>query len=171
MAPKSFGEKEIGEVPATDVKLLVGKKVEVALPEVLGQTPKFYMKMVFKISRVEGNKAFTDFDGCEAAKEQIGRIVRKRLGKVESVNDIITKDNHRLHVKSIYILNRKTNRSVQTKVRALVGNIMEDYGKTATLDDFIKGVSAGVVQHKIKKQLNKVYPVRVAEIARVRTMK
>ena len=171
LAPETFGQKQIGEVPTTDVKLLRGKTIEISLPELLGQTPKFYLKMNFKINKIEGNKAFTIFNGCEIAKEQMYRIVRKRTQKVELVNNIKTKDNWELQVKSVTILNRKTEKSIRTQVRVLVKKALEDFGKTASADDFVRGMSVGVIQHKIKKQINKIYPARTTEITKIEVVK
>ncbi|GAF86521.1 unnamed protein product, partial [marine sediment metagenome] len=39
-----------------------------------------------------------------------------------------------------------------------------------TLDDFVKGVLAGVIQRKIKKRGSSIYPVRFAEFLKIEIM-
>jgi len=126
---------------------------------------------MFKISNIEGNSASTEFDGCEIANDQLNRVVRKGTQNVEVVNDIKTKDNWELQLKSVSILNRKTNRSIQTEVRHAVRKLLEEYCSTMDIDELMKNVGAGVVQFKVKKQLNKIYPVRACEITKVEVVK
>jgi small subunit ribosomal protein S3Ae len=162
-----FNERVLGEIPTTDPKSLVNRVLEVSLADVIGNPSKFYIKFRFKVDRVEGSKAFTTFDGYAVIKEQIFRMVRKRLQKVEVIRDVETKDGWKLHMKAIIMLNRNTDTNLQRKVRLKTMDILTDFTSKTSLDDLIKTISNNILQKNIKKQSSKIYPVRSCEVVRI----
>ena len=101
----------------------------------------------------------------------VSRMSRKGLGKVAVYVDVVTKDNWKIQVSSITILNRRANAEIKAKVNRIVNEIIKDKGSSMTHNDFIKAAIAGVFQVKIKKTASKVYPVRFSEITKIETLK
>ena len=71
ISPKMFGEKVVGETLAVDPKSLVGRKIEVSLMELSRNYSQFYIKLEFRVEKVEGNKAFTTFVGHDIMRERV----------------------------------------------------------------------------------------------------
>jgi ribosomal protein S3AE len=171
LAPEMFSGKQIGEVPATDAKTLVGRNLEVSLPELVGQTQKYYIKVKLKATSLEDGKVKTRFNGMDIAKDQMFRIVRKRTRKTQLVNYIVTKDDWRMKVSTIMTLNRRTNSAVGTRVRAGVDSTLKEFASGKPAEEFMKAVFSGDLQHSLKKSFNKVYPIRFSEISKIEVMK
>jgi small subunit ribosomal protein S3Ae len=164
-----FNENFITETPTTDPKTLMGRNLEVNASELLKQPQKYYMKLLFKINRVDegAKRAYTRFNGFSVSKEHVYRVVRKRIQKVETVTDINTKDNWKLQISAVTILNRNTEVEVQRKIRKHVENFLSQEVGNLNIDDFVKLLTGSVLQVKIKKTGTKIYPVRFSEIIKV----
>ena len=63
IAPKYFDEKEIGKTISAVPEALIGKTVDVSAVELTNDINKYYLKLKFKITSVDGDKAFTQFYG------------------------------------------------------------------------------------------------------------
>ena len=166
-----FGKKQIGETPTTDAKLLPGKVIEVSLPEVGGPGQKFYVKLKFKTDKVEGKSVLTKFHGLSLMNEHMYRIVRKRMQKAELVTYVDTKDGWKLQLTFIAMLNRNTNSSVQNEIRVSSEKSLRDFASKNTIDEFVKAVTAGSIQHSIRKMGNRIYPIRFSEITKIEVKK
>lgn len=61
--PVAFEDKEIGETPAKDADLVIGRTVEVTMRELTGDFSKQYIKLQFEVDNVSVNIANTKFTG------------------------------------------------------------------------------------------------------------
>lgn len=144
--------------------------MEVSMAE-LGDLKKSYIKLRFKVDRIEGHKAFTQFGGLELTKDNLYRLMRKRLQKVETIFDVTTKDQWVLQLTALTILNRTAYTEIQRRVRNNVRSFLTAAATQATLDDFVHAIIDGVPQMQIRKQESKLYPVRFSEIAKIEVRK
>ena len=168
MAPEIFGESFLLETPCTDPKSIIGRNIEVSLSQLISKPSRFDMKLKFVVNNVEGRNAHTRFNGLSASRE---RYIRKGVQKVEIMSDLKTKDGWKMQAKTITVLNRNVHTTVQKKVRAAVNKFLQEFAERSTLDEFIKTVIAGVVQNKIRKLGNKIYPVRISEINKIEVIR
>ncbi len=164
-----FNENFLTETPATDPKSLMGRNVEVNVSELMGNPSKYFMKLIFKIDRIDddGKRAYTRFNGYKVNKEHIYRVVRKRIQKVEHITDVKTKDGWELQISALAILNRNTESEIQRKVRKQIEEFLQSQAKKLGIDDFVKFVVNNVLQMKIRKMCSKTYPVRFSEITKI----
>jgi small subunit ribosomal protein S3Ae len=170
LSPKAFGEKFISETPATDPEYVLGRVLEVGVNEVTGDDNKFYIKLLFKVNNLEGRMAYTVFHGITCMNEHIYRMVRKRTQKVAVIQDVTTADNWKLRMTTLAIMNRKSDTMLQKKMRKFVEKTMNETAAKTDIDDFVTGIISGVTQHKLRKAASKVYPLRFAEISKVRVL-
>ncbi len=171
MAPRELGAKLLGQTPATDPKSLIGRTMEVGVPEITGDNSKYYMKVNVKITKIEGKTCLTSFNGVECTRDHLLRMVRKRNQKVESVVDVVTKDGWVLRVKPWTILNGKPVTKVETKMRHMVSNFFNDYASKNDMSEMVRKILTTEMQMMVKKSGSKIYPVRFSEIARIKVLK
>lgn len=171
LSPESFGGNVIAETPATDPKTLLGRTVEVSVSDLLGQRGKEFQKVRFRIEGVDGRNAHTRFSGYVVVKEFVSRVIRKRLQKIEVIGNVKTKDDWLLQISSVAIMNRNVEKNIQRKVRGWIGGQLTESAGRSGIDEFVKFIMAGTIQHRIKKQGSKIYPVRFFEIAKIEIMK
>ena len=162
-----FGEKVVGETPATNPKTLTGRNIEVSLSDLTDQRGRDFYRVLLAVDRVEGRSAYTRFNGYNALKEHVTRMVRKRSQKIDSIMYLETKDKWRIQVSTVAVLNRNTEVSVRKKVRAHIEKALEEHARKSSMDDFVKSVVSTNLQRSIKKSGTKIYPIRFCEIAKI----
>lgn len=171
MAPEWLGKARVGETPATDVKSVEGRVIEATVSDFTDDKSKYYMRLGLRMGKPEGKDVPTGFHSLYCVAEYVMRLGRKGLGKVPVFVDVETKDGWKLQLSVVVILNRKGNREIKSKARAFVAELLASKAKELSLEEFVKATMAGVFQMKIKKGACKIYPVRLAEITKIETLK
>lgn len=162
VTPKYFGKKVIGESPADDPEKLMGRVIEVSLVELTGEATKYYMKLFFKVNKIEGSRLLTDFFGHDTTRDFIARIVQLRTDRIDTNNIVDLKDG-KIRIKSITITNRRVKRGLEKILRKNISETIKEQLAKMTIDDFLKNMVTGTLQKKIRKQISKKYPLRQFE--------
>lgn len=171
MAPKELGAKLLGQTPTTDPKSLVGRSIEVGVPDITGDNSKYYMKVSVIISNIEGKTCLTSFNGFECMREHLLRMVRKRNQKVENVFDVVTKDGWLLRIKTWAILNGRPASTAANKMRQFTMKFFNEFASKNNMNDMIRKIFTTEIQMRIKKEGSKIYPVRFSEVARIKVLR
>ncbi len=170
-APDWLGGSNVAVTPATDVKSVKGRVIEVSVPDMTGDQSKYYMRIGLKLKEPVEKNVSSIFHKYYCITEYVMRMGRKGLGKVAVYVDADTKDNWKIQVSVMVMLNRRSNASIKVKVNELVNKLITEKAKDLNHSEFVKAVMAGVFQMKIKKAASKIYPVRFTEIIKVETLK
>lgn len=169
VAPEYLGMAEIGETPADDPDKVVNRTVEVTLSELLGdysnQNP--YKKLIFKVYRVAGDKAYTKFHKFELTREYLNSLTRRRTSKIEDVVNIVTKDGYKLRVKSVSFTTKKCKTSQRRAVRAIMREIVTKRSSETNFVQFIQECVLGKIPSDIYKAAKRIYPLRRVEVRKV----
>ena len=80
----NFEDKEIGETPAKDPELLIGRGVEVTMRELTGDFSKQYIKLKFEIDNVAGTVANTKFTGHKTTTDYVRSMIRKGTSRIDA---------------------------------------------------------------------------------------
>jgi len=164
VAPSMFENKVIGETLTADPKQLIGRKIEVSVMDLTNDYSKFYMKVQFQIEKLDGNKAHTKFIGHYCMRERIYRMIQRRIRRVDSIQDVKTKDGKTIRVKTVFILLKRINTSVKDATRRKSRELIDKIAGETDFNDFIKLIIKGELQQKIRKDVSKVYPIGDLEI-------
>lgn len=164
LAPKIFNERELAKTVALDPNSLINRRISVSLMELINDFSKYYMKFIFRIKRVEGEKAFTEFDGSECLQDYISRMVLRRVRRVDTVQDLVTKDGKKIRVKGLTIIPRRVKTAIKKAVRSKVEETIKTEVEGSTLEEFVKKIISDEIKVKILKDARKVHPIRNFEI-------
>ncbi len=171
VAPRIFGEKELGVTAASEPELLVGRTLEVLGSEVTGSLAHLQYLLKFQIVQVVGSQARTEFVGLELERSFMKRLTRRHTSKVEVVFDVTTRDNIKLHVKVDAWTAVRVSRSKRTDMRKIMMEMVEEEAKKREKDELLKEFFAGELMRKIAERLKKIAPIRRVEVARVKVLK
>lgn len=164
IAPKMFDEKEIGTTLTFTPENLVGKTISLSAIELTNDMSKYYLKLNFKITKVEGDRALTAFYGFDCMHDYIARMVVRRVRRIDAVQNLVTKDGVKITVKSLATISKKATSSVEVKFRVFISDIMKNIVENLTLEDFVKRMIANEIKAKVLKEGRRIYPVRNFEI-------
>ncbi|MBI2084130.1 MAG: hypothetical protein HYT70_00750 [Candidatus Aenigmarchaeota archaeon] len=171
VAPKVFGEKDIGKARTAEPQSLVGKRLILNAIELMDDMNKYYVKFKFKIDAVNGTRASTVFDGFECMQDYISRMVLRRIKRIDSVQDLKTQDNVKLRVKGLTVMSKKVRTNVEAKIRKYVVSIVKEEVENSTLEEFISKVMNNEIKNRIIRQGRIIYPVRNFEIRKTEVLK
>ena len=171
MSPGYIVEKALGETPASDPELLPGRVIEMAKLGVLDDMfNDINLKIRFRITAVEGNVCRTEFAGHEVAKEQIRSQIRRNRSKIESIQNVSTKDRARLRVSSIVVTPMRCGTSTQKIVRKTIGDLIKTRAKEQVFTDFAKNMVNGDIAREVREAVNKIFPVVMVDIRKSKVL-
>ena len=171
VAPDIFGNKVIGETLAADPRQLVGRVIDASLMDVSNDYSKFYVKVRLKIENVDGSKALTKLVGHDCMRERVYRMVQRHGRRVDAIQDVTTKDGVKLRVKTVFMLIKRVGTSTKDATRKLVRDKIDEAASKSNFDDLMSAIISGDLQHKVRKEASKVYPVGGIEIRRTELVK
>ena len=164
VAPKLFGEHEIGKTMATDSDRLVGRRISLSLMELTGNYGKFYMKFTFKVKKIDGSNAFVDFDGSEVLHDYISRMILRRVRRIDTVQDLETSDGVKIRVKGLAIISRRIKSSIMGKIRNQIREMLKDQVTNSDFEDFVSKLMSDEIKNRVLQTTRRTYPVRNFEI-------
>jgi len=167
LAPKMFKEKVIGETPTGDSKTLLGRKLDVHMINLIDDLSKYYIKLYFKVDKIEGDKAYTVFDGLECLRDYISRMIRYGITRIDTNQTLKTKDGKSLRVKGIIIVSKKIKKNVEITLKSFVEEKIKKTVEENELDELLERLINDTLKNSIIKEGSKIYPMRAFEIRKV----
>lgn len=167
VAPKIFKEKVIGETPVGDPKTLIGRKVDAYLINLIDDLSKYYLKFYFKVNDIKENKAHTEFAGLECLRDYISRLIRYGIKRIDTIQDLTTKDEKKIRVKTITITSKKMKKNVEAGLKKFVEEKFKKEVESSKLDEFIEKIINDTIKNSIINEGSKIYPIRAFEVRKV----
>ena len=160
LAPKLFGQKEIGESYLASPESAVGRTLKINLKDLTGNVKDQNGYVVFEITKLNGNMLQTTIRGFELTAAFVKRSVRKNTNRLDDYFEFVSKDGKKIAVKSLMITLHKVNRSICSELRRqLRDGLNEDISKNE-FEVFLGNLVSNRVQGGLRKRLAKVYPLR-----------
>lgn len=164
LAPRIFYEQPVGETIAAEPEMVVGRTSRLNLMILTKDIKKQNIDVTFKVKEVKGLKAYTEFFTYEMIPSSIKRLVRKGRERVDDSFLAVTKDGRTVRVKPLIICRNLVARSVTTDIKNATRKMTADILQQIDYDTFIKDIITGKFQRAIKMQMNKIYPIKTADI-------
>lgn len=164
LATESFGRKEIGSTPASDPEELINRISEAYLSNITGDFKLSHIKVFFRINRVEGDKAYTEFEGHEINQDYIRRMVRRRKTRIDSVVDVVTSDGFKLRLKPLIVLDRKVINNIETNIRNEINAFLKEKASSLPLDQLVVYILSPSFANDAYEKIKNIYPTRKIEL-------
>jgi len=164
LATESFGKKEIGSTPASEPGEIIGRISEAYLSNLAGDFKLSHVKVYFRINKVEGDKAYTEFEGHEINQDYIRRLVRRRKTRIDSVIDVVTADGVKIRLKPLIILDRKVIKNVETNIRNAINEFLKEKASSLPLDQLVVYMLSTNYPNDAYEKIKNIYPTRKIEL-------
>ena len=172
LAPDSFNNVHIADIPITDEEKAKGRVIEVTLFDILKGDPSQYQyKLYFQIDKVVGEKATTIFKRYEYAKEFLRSLVRRGSSKINFVIDAKTKDGYVFRIKVIALSHRELNSSRQHALRLIAREIIEKSVPNMTIDEFVQASCYNKINSDIMAATKKIIHLRHVGLEKVKLIR
>lgn len=160
----SFGKKEIGTSLASSPSDMIGRITEASLSDITGDFKQSHIKLFFRITKVEGDRAYTEFDGHEISPDYIRRLIRRRKTRIDSVVDAKTQDEVSLRIKPLIIVDRKIINNVETNIRNQIDQFLKTKALEFPFDQFVVYMVSPQIYTDLYNQIKTIYPAKKIEI-------
>ncbi|MGC8565051.1 MAG: 30S ribosomal protein S3ae [Thermoplasmata archaeon] len=164
LTPESFGLKEIAETPSETPEQLLGRIAETTLYSLNGDIKKEYVKLFFKVMKVDGNQAHTIFIGHDVTQDYIRRLVRRRKSRIDAIFPLATTDGYKIRVKVTAIADRRLNSSLKSAIRKKIIEAVMDKGAKMPFYEFINYMLSENIVQDIEKSVRTVYNIKKIEV-------
>jgi len=172
LAPDSFNNVHIADIPITDEEKAKGRVIEVTLFDILKGDPSQYQyKLNFQIDIVVGEKATTIFKRYEYAKEFLRSLVRRGSSKINFVIDAKTKDGYVFRIKVIALSHRELNSSRKHALRLIAREIIEKSVPNMTIDEFVQASCYNKINSDIMAATKKIIHLRHVGLEKVKLVR
>ncbi len=163
-APRMFNETVIGETPAADPALLVGRTAEVTVQDLTGDFSKMHIKLRFKITEADGHDAKSTFIGHDLTSDYVRRLTRRKKTKTDHVVDVVTSDKYKLRIKTISIADGRIQTSQEEGMRRLLGETLVSMAAEKTLGEMVKAIISGDLSKDTARACRSIMPLKRIEI-------
>jgi len=171
ISPEIFGSKDIGKTTATDIDFIKDRIIVVSAIEVTDDFSKYYLKFNFRVSEMKDEKAYTVFDGFECMRDYISRMVIRHVRRIDTIQDLKTKDGVPIRVKSLAIVSKKMKSSVVKIMRKRIQGLVKDIVEESKLENFLEGVINDQPKIRVLDDIRKIYPVRNFEFRKTEVLR
>ena len=168
--PVIFGDKEIGETPAKDADLLIGRGVEVTMRELTGDFSKQYMKLRFEIDSVAGEVANTRFTGHKTTTDYVRSMIRRGTSRIDASVVVKTKDDYKIKLQVLAVTVRRAKSSQQKYMREVIEQTLKEAATEKTFEDLVKSSVNGKLASEVYHKAKKIYPLKRVEIIKSKVL-
>ena len=162
--PVNFEDKEIGETPAKDPELLIGRGVEVTMRELTGDFSKQYIKLRFEIDNVAGEVANTKFTGHKTTTDYVRSMIRRGTSRIDASAVVTTKDDRKIKLQVLAVTIRRAKSSQQRYMRSVIEDLLREAASEKSFDELVKVCVNGKLASEIYHKAKKIYPLKRVEI-------
>ncbi len=164
ITPESFGSKEIAETPAETPEQVIGRVAETTLYQISGDIKKDYVKLFFKIVKIEGDQAKTIFVGHDVTSDYIRRLVRRRKSRIDAIFPMTTTDGYKIRVKITAIADKRLNSSLKSAIRKKIIEAVQNNGSNLSFYEFVTYMLSEKIVSDIEKNVKPVYNIKKIEV-------
>jgi small subunit ribosomal protein S3Ae len=164
IAPKTFRETVLGETPALEPQLLMGREAKLSLTSVTNDMKKQNISVSFVVQKVQGEKAFTELKSYELAPSFIKRLVRRGRDRIDDTYKIETLDKVKVTIKPFMITSTNVKSSIITLLRKTAATELKRKFENLNYNELVSLLVFGRIHEEVYRMLKRIYPIKNFEI-------
>ncbi len=164
IAPRLFRGQPVGEMHLYIPEQAFGRTMSVNLMNLTGDMKKQNSSIKLEITKGTEGKLYTEIVGYQIMPTAVKRMVRRRVSKIAMSFVSKTNDKKPIRIKPLILTRGTSKKSVQTKIRNTAKEAINEYIKNLRFEDLVREIISHKFQMTFKKQLTKIFPIRVFEI-------
>jgi small subunit ribosomal protein S3Ae len=158
--PRYFGETKVGETPAEDSSIIMGRVYTTTLAQITGDFSQEYLKLYFQVTEIEENTAHTVFKGHEYLRDYLRSLVRRRSTKIDGFFRVTTPDGYKLKIIVTALTQARIKTSQERAIRDVMRDVVEDKAKTLEFGQIVHEMVLGKLASDVYNEARKVTPLR-----------
>jgi small subunit ribosomal protein S3Ae len=168
-APALFQHADLGETVATEPEQVVGRTLEMTMPELSG-TPdagKAHVKLRFRVERIGGDGvAETRFVGHDLTSDYVRRLARRKRSKVDTSLVVTTKDGVQIVLKPVAVGEQRLQTRLRAELRHKMVEVLRTEASQRTAAELVREMLQGELSKALAHGVKTLYPLKKIEIRR-----
>lgn len=170
-APEYLNNAIIGQTISSDPSLLINRVIETTVGEMTNDISKNNIKMLFRIVKVNNEKAEAIFIGHTLTNDYLRSIVKRQTSKIDVVLTIKTLDNYIITIKPTCFTSKRACASKIKGIREVMTKVVVKKAVKSNFEDLIQEIITGKLSSLIYKQTKNIYSMRRVEIRKTEIVK
>ncbi|MFX1449951.1 MAG: 30S ribosomal protein S3ae [Promethearchaeota archaeon] len=174
VAPKVFGNKEIGHTPAFEGNVTLKDRIfETTLYDLTGDFNHTHIILKFKFKELleASNTINTIFFGSDFTRDYLRSLIRRTTSRIDGIFNLTTKDGYFIRVTAMVLTQRRAKTNQQKEIRQIMKDIIERAATSSKFAEFSYNAVHGNIAKEITQQSEKIYPVRRSEVMKIKLVK
>ncbi len=161
----------IAETLADDPDKLIGRNIQITMLDLKkNMFDLMHVKLVFKITKVDGDLARTEFHGHEMSRDYIRSQVRRSKTKIDTIYNVITKDGIKLRVSIMVITPHRCTNSHKLGIRRVVIDQIEERLTNLPFDQVVPLLISGEFADEVTEPARKVFPIQKIDVRKCKVL-
>ncbi|MGC9781097.1 MAG: 30S ribosomal protein S3ae [Candidatus Heimdallarchaeota archaeon] len=170
LTPEMFGGEEIAETPSAEPEYVIGRTLNTTLMELTGDYKKMHVKITFKVSKVKGDNAYSEFHGHEYTRDYLRSMIRRRRTRIDGIFNVITKDGAKIRASVIALTPFRCKTSHERAIRKIMDESITKRAARTPYEPFVKDLVAGKIATAIYKKARKIHPIQNVDVWKSRVI-
>ena len=165
--PKLLGESAIGEIPANDEKVMLGKVIKVSMAWITHRQEHSFMLVGLRVKSVNGNNANTDLDYIEQTFSYIHSLVKRHSSAIYTVDSLTDKNGRKFTLKLIAVTSDKIRTPKKTGIRKSLADFNKEFSSSHTVDELLTAMLDNSFQSEAVRRITNIAHVNRLELKKI----
>ncbi|MAG08361.1 hypothetical protein CMO89_02725 [Candidatus Woesearchaeota archaeon] len=161
---KLLNGQVIGELTAFEPESVIGRHLTLNLMSITDNPKLQHINLKFSIDSVADNGLKASVVGYYFSPSSIKRLVKRGCRRTDDSFVCKTKEGRSVRLKPFFVTRTYTSHLIVSKLRKTARVIISEMVGKLSFDKLINDILNHKLQAELKKQLNKVYPLKSCEI-------
>ena len=170
IAPVSLGGVELHDVLASNEESLIDRTYSPLLYDITEDLQHQNIVLRLRITRTEGDKAYTIFEGYSYVREYLRALVVRGTSFVKAFRKVETKDGYKYRIQVGAFTTRRINASRMCAIRRIAFHVVEEKAKSLDNNSFIKDILFEKLASDIYNAAKKICPLRHVGILKTKLL-
>ncbi|MHA1502599.1 MAG: 30S ribosomal protein S3ae [Candidatus Heimdallarchaeota archaeon] len=169
-APEIFGAEEIAETPSAEPDYVIGRTLNRTVMDLNGDYKKMHVKLTFKIDKIKGDHAYTQFHGHEYTRDYLRSMIRRRRTRIDGIFNVITKDGAKVRTSIIALTPFRCKTSHEKAIRRIMEETVIKRAAKIPFTKLVNDIVSGRLATEIYKKSKKIHPIQNVDIWKSRVV-
>jgi len=169
--PDYIADQSIGQTPASDLTEVIGRTIDMSYMDITNNFNDYNYYLKFKITKIVGNRAKTEFVGQELNRDYRKSQIRNHRSQVEGVFNLTLKDNSRVRITAFAVTFSRAAHNTKKELRKVIADKIEEIVTELTFPAFVNKVISYELREEVFEPADEVFPVKLFEISKVKVLR
>ena len=169
--PDYIGEQSLGLTPSTTLQEVVGRTIQTSLMEITNNFSDLNYHLSFKITKVAGRKANTEFFGQELSRDYRRSQIRNHRSQADGTFNLTLNDGARIRVTTFVVTPFRAAHNTKKEIRAAVKGKIEEICQDLNFPAFVNKLISFELRDELLPPAEDIFPIKLLEISKVKVLK